>query len=71
MMGKGKQMLTWRLGNTEVHCSTCASLNGKRHRASWFISHDYIPGKPGAAMDCQGYNCDCALVDDEGIEVTI
>lgn len=71
MMGSKRTMLTWRLGNTEVHCSTCASLNGKRHRASWFISHDYIPGKPGCSLECQGYNCDCRLETDEGEIVTI
>lgn len=71
MMANRRQMLTWQLGNTEKHCRTCLKLNGKRHRAIWFIEHNYIPGRPGAAMDCHGYNCDCSLVDDKGNEVTI
>lgn len=71
LWAKGNQMLTWQLGNTEKHCPTCSKLNGGRHRASWYIGHDYIPRKPGASMECGGYNCDCSLVDDNGNEVTI
>jgi len=64
------QSLTWRLGNTEKHCATCSKLDGQKHRASWFVSRDYIPRKPGAGMDCGGYNCDCSLEDKEGNTVT-
>lgn len=71
MMAKGGQLLTWQLGKTEEHCGTCASLNGTRHRASWYIGNNYIPRKPGAAMDCGGYRCDCRLLDKNGVEVTI
>lgn len=71
MFAKGNMMLTWQLGNTEKHCSTCAKLDGGSHRASWYIARDYIPRKPGAAMDCGGYNCDCSLVDPKGNSVTI
>lgn len=71
MFGKSGRMLTWQLGNTEKHCDTCLSLRGGRHRASWYISRNYIPRQPGAAMDCHGYNCDCRLVDDNGKEVTL
>lgn len=71
LLAKGNQMLTWHLGNTEVHCDTCFKLDGNSHRASWYISHDYIPRKPGAGMDCHGYNCDCSLTDRDGNEVTL
>lgn len=71
MWADKKQMLTWRLGETEKHCKTCLKLDGGSHRAAWYLSRDYIPRKPGAAMDCQGYNCDCRLEDTEGNEVTI
>lgn len=71
LMINKKQMLTWRLGETEKHCKICLNLDGQRHKASWYISKDYIPRKPDAAMDCKGYNCDCSLEDDEGNEVTI
>jgi hypothetical protein len=71
LFAKGNQLLTWHLGQTEKHCDTCSSLNDTRHRASWYISHDYIPRKPGAGMDCGGYNCDCSLTDPKGNEVSI
>lgn len=71
MFANTKQMLTWRLGETEKHCSTCAKLDGQRHKASWYIIRNYIPRKAGAAMECGGYNCDCSLVTDNGEEVTI
>ncbi len=71
MWAKGNQMLTWQLGATEQHCRTCSKLDGSSHRASWYIGHDYIPRKPGAAMDCGGYNCDCSLMDKNKKVVTI
>jgi hypothetical protein len=71
MWGDKNQMLEWVLGATEVHCDTCAELSGQKHKATWYLSHDYIPRKPGASMDCNGYNCDCSLVDKDGNEVTI
>ena len=70
MLAKGNEMLTWQFGDTE-HCKTCQGLNGKRHRASWYLSRDYIPGKPGAAMACGGYRCQCKLKDKSGKVVTI
>lgn len=71
MLAKKNQMLTWHLGNTEKHCDTCRKLDGGSHRAAWYISRDYIPRKPGAAMDCGGYFCDCSLTGKDGNEVTI
>lgn len=71
LMAKKNQLLTWHLGNTEVHCETCKELDGTRHRASWYISHNYIPRKPGADLECGGYRCDCRLTDKNGDEVTI
>lgn len=70
-MGAGNKMLTWNLGNTERHCDTCLSLNGQRHRASWYIGRNYIPKKPGSNTDCGGYHCDCSITDDNGVEFTI
>ena len=71
LYGAGNQMLEWRLGETEEHCATCSKLDGQRHRASWYIAHDYIPGMPGAGMDCGGWRCLCVLVTDDGDEFTI
>lgn len=65
------QMVTWELGQTERHCPTCSQLAGKRHRISYLLANDYIPRKPGAGMDCHGYNCDCRVLDKNGNEITI
>ena len=71
MFAKAKKMLTWHLGETEEHCDTCSDLNGQRHRAEWYLSRNYIPQQPGAAMDCGGWRCQCFLTDDKGEAVTI
>lgn len=71
LRGAKNKMLTWHLGDTEQHCSTCLKLNGQRHSAKWFLARDYIPRKPDAAMECGGWKCDCALEDDDGNEVTL
>ena len=71
MYANKNQMLTWHLGDTEKHCATCSQLNDQSHRASWYLSRNYVPRKPGAGMDCGGYHCDCSLVDKNGNEFTI
>lgn len=71
MMGTKNKMLTWILGAAEKHCKDCAKLNGQRHKASWYISRGYFPGKPGSATECGGWNCQCYLIDDKGNEITI
>lgn len=71
MWGNKNQMLEWVLGATESHCETCADLSGQKHKATWYLSRDYIPRKPGASMECGGYKCDCKLMDKDGNEVTI
>jgi hypothetical protein len=71
MRGSKNIMLTWHLGATEKHCKTCASLDGKRHKISWFVDRNYIPRKPGADLECGGYRCDCTLTDDNGNEFTV
>ena len=71
MRGDKNKILEWELGETEKHCSTCSNLNGQKHKASWYISRNYIPKKPNADMECKGYNCDCRLKDKNGNEVTI
>ena len=71
MWGAKNPVLTWHLGQTEKHCATCAKLDGKKHRASWFMDRGYIPKQPGASMECGGYNCDCTLTDKDGNEYTI
>lgn len=68
--GKKNQSLTWHYGDTD-HCDTCRSLNGQRHTGKWYLARDYIPGKPGAAMDCGGYRCQCYLTDKKGDTVSL
>lgn len=71
MNGANNPMLTWHLGATEVHCTTCAQLDGKSHRAQWYIDRGYIPRRPYAEMECGGFNCDCSLTDKNGLEYTL
>jgi hypothetical protein len=70
LLANNRQMYTWHYGDTD-HCNTCQKLNGQRHRASWYIERNYIPGKPGASMDCGGFRCRCFLTDKDGNRVTI
>lgn len=71
MRGMKNQMVTWHLGQTEKHCDTCSTLANKKHKISYLIQNNYIPRKPGAGMECNGYNCDCSITDKNGNEVTI
>jgi len=68
----GNRMLTFvRVKDTKESCDDCKRLRGKRHRASWWISHDFVPPK-GAGLACSaGGHCGDMLVDDTGKEVTI
>ncbi len=59
-------MVTWVYGDTD-HCDTCARLNGKRKRLSWFMKNGYRPQENGSeTLDCHGFNCQCTLVNDDG-----
>lgn len=59
-------MGTWELGATD-HCQTCKSLNGQRHRVSWFVQKGFIPREPGSStLECSGFNCACRIVDGSG-----
>jgi hypothetical protein len=71
MNGANNPMLKWVEGDTQEKCATCLSLDGKWHRAQWYIDHNYIPGKPYASLDCGGHNCQCKLVDKNGLEYTL
>jgi len=71
--GSKNVMVTWQLGETEVHCQSgagkvgCAELSGKRHKIKWFTSRGYIPRKPGNdKITCGGWRCECRLVSDSG-----
>ena len=63
------KMVTWEYGDTQ-HCSTCAGLNGKRHRLKWFLTNDYIPQQNGSeTLECGGWYCQCRLMSDDGEQV--
>ncbi len=70
LRGAKNQLLTWHYGDTQ-HCDTCLKLNGKKHRAQWYLDRNYIPGRPGADMDCGGYQCQCYLTDKKGKRYTL
>lgn len=76
LAGRGKAaamtntMCRWKLGATEEHCSTCARLNGQRHRLSWFTDRGYIPQQNDSeTLDCGGWRCLCSIVDDKGRQI--
>ena len=71
LRGSSNKVAYWRLGATEKHCKSCASLDGQGHRISWYIERDYIPRKSGCALDCGGWECDCRLEDKRGNEITL
>jgi hypothetical protein len=54
--------LVWRLGATEEHCSTCATLNGIVAFASeWDQSGVKPQNAPNGLLECGGWRCDCSL----------
>jgi hypothetical protein len=56
------QRLVWRLGKTEQHCSTCATLNGIVATARQWEESGYHPqGAPNDKLECGGWRCDCSL----------
>lgn len=67
MSAKENMSVTWRLGKTEKHCSTCASLDGKRRRLKWWLAQGYIPQESGSdTLECGGWECLCRLEDAGG-----
>lgn len=57
--GAGRIRLKWELGATEVHCSTCADLNGIVANAEDWESSGFHP--QGSMLECGGFHCDCTL----------
>jgi hypothetical protein len=65
-----KAKVFWQRGATEVGCIDCLRLDGQLHAMSYYVARNFIPGKPGAAMKCGGYNCDCSWIDQKGRPVS-
>lgn len=51
--------LVWRLGNTEEHCTDCATLDGQAMTVSEWRAAGIRPQHPDLA--CGGWRCDCRL----------
>ncbi len=70
LFGAGNKMLTFVGDDGEHSCAVCQSLKGQRHKASWWIAHDYVP-PTGSGLDCApGGKCLHVLEDDEGNQMT-
>lgn len=69
LSGAGNKMLTFGGSDGRESCVDCTKLKGKRHRASWWRSHGYVP--PSREFACGGYHCDHKLFDDDGNVYTI
>lgn len=61
----------WQRGATEHGCPDCMRLDGQEHALGYYLQRNFIPRKPGAAMKCGGYNCDCSWTDANGNEVGV
>jgi hypothetical protein len=71
LFGAGNKMLTFEGDDGEHSCDSCINLKGQRHKASWWIAHDYVP-PTGSGLDCAaGGRCLHFLEDDEGNQVTV
>jgi hypothetical protein len=68
MRGARNKMLTFVGDDGMESCKDCQKYKGKRHRASWWISHNAIP--PNRDFECHGYRCEHYLVDDNGVRFT-
>jgi len=65
----GATMLTFVGDDGAESCSDCRKYKNKRHRASWWISHNAVP--PNRDFECKGYRCMHVLVNDRGELFTI
>lgn len=65
----GGRMLTFAGSDGRESCYDCKKLKGQRKRASWWVSHDFVP--PSRNFECRGYHCDHYLLDDAGNVFTV
>ena len=71
IFGAGNRMLTFSGQDGAVSCATCQSLQGQRHKASWWVAHDFVP-PCGSGLDCSaGGRCEHYLEDDDGNRLTL
>jgi hypothetical protein len=66
-MAAKNKMLTMRGWDGKVSCKTCQKLKGQRHKASWWINHQLVPGQGNTHYECGGFRCQHYLVDPDGM----
>ena len=64
VMAAGSKMLTFTGDDGDESCTDCQRYKNKRHRATWWTSHNAVP--PNRDFECHGYRCQHVLVDDGG-----
>jgi hypothetical protein len=67
--GAKNKMLTFVGSDGKESCKDCKRMKGQRHRASWWIEHDMVPGS--SAYECGGWQCEHYLETDDGERFTI
>lgn len=61
-----RDMLTFDGKDGVKSCSTCQRLKGQRHRASWWLFHNFVPEPGNEAFECGGWKCLHFLRTDDG-----
>ena len=57
-----QERMVWNLGSTEVHCDSCAALNGiVAFGWEWEQSGVHPQQPPNGAISCGGWQCDCSI----------
>jgi len=69
LLGMKNVMLTFVGEDGEESCPTCQKMKGKKHRASWWIKNDLVPGS--SAYECGGFHCQHYLENPDGERVTL
>jgi len=59
----GDKKQQWILGRTEEHCQACYGVAGRVYRNSTWMANNCLPRSQ--ALCCNGFRCDCSLVDTE------
>lgn len=60
----GEKYYTWRLGATQQHCKTCATLNGQTHKLKEWMKSGWLP--QCTCLECKGFQCDCRFDPSDG-----
>lgn len=67
--GAQNMMLTFVGDDGKESCKDCQRMKGQRHRASWWIKNDMVPGS--SKYQCGGWQCEHYLETDNGERFTI